>query len=56
MNKNKKFVGNKISMGIYKKLVAYSETTGRRQNQIMEDALSQYLDKEIPKQYEPKKD
>ena len=43
-------------MVIYKKLVAYSETTGRKQNRIMEDALTQYLAKEIPKKYEPKKD
>lgn len=57
MNNNKeKFVGNKISMATYNKLIAYSETTGRKIKRIMEDALDLYLKEEVPKQYEPKKD
>lgn len=57
MNKNtEKFIGNKISITTYNKLIAYSETTGQKMKRIINDALDNYLKEEIPKQYEPKKD
>lgn len=54
-NNKEKFVGNKISISTYNKMVSYSEATGRKIKRIMEEALNRYLAEEIPKQYGPKK-
>ena len=43
--KDYKFVGNNIPLATYNKLIAHSESTGRKIKSILNDAINQYLSK-----------
>ena len=43
MKKNTKFVGNKIPLSLYNKLVSYSEKTAKHKQRIISEALDEYF-------------
>lgn len=53
--KNTKFIGNKIPVRLYTKLVNHSDETGKKKQRIMTEALEDYFRKTEEKN-EPQKD